>query len=104
MFLTRSGTRAQRLGTSIFGLSLLATLGAAGCTSAGHRRDRRRRSQHPPPPAAAGTSIPFEVFTDDVGTQRRHRARASLIRTSQGYVSFFGHAPPAGVDSRPASG
>lgn len=48
------------------------------------------------PPDAAST-IAFETFSDDAGARASTRTR-TLIRSASAYASFFGHAPPAGVD------
>lgn len=46
---------------------------------------------------SATSTLSFEAFDDDVGTQAATESR-TLIRTARGYQAFFGHAPPAGVD------
>jgi len=79
----------------VLGLALAATLGAAGCTPQdleeffGEVKDSRAQ-----PP---GTAVGFQAFSDDTSAISAKETRA-LIRTSQGYVSLFGHAPPADVD------
>ena len=47
-------------------------------------------------PAAAST-LSFQTFTDDIGPRGATESRA-LIRSAQGYETFFGHAPPGAVD------
>jgi hypothetical protein len=42
-------------------------------------------------------SIPFTVFSDDVG-DKAATERHVLFKTRDAYLGFFGHAPPAGVD------
>jgi len=89
----------KRHGPRIFSLSLLAALGATACggietegyQSAGG--DVREPDALPP----SARAVPFEEFTDDVGTRATNENR-TLIRTARGYQEFFGHAPPAGVD------
>jgi hypothetical protein len=86
---------SRNLGRSILSLSLLAGLGAAGCSPQDFDEvvgDVGDTTSQP-----AGMAIPFEEFTDDVGTRATTESRI-VIRTQQGYVSVFGHAPPAGVD------
>jgi hypothetical protein len=91
----RIGARSRSFGIGVLGLSLAATLVAAGCTPQDLEEflgDVKDGPAQPP-----GTAIPFQTFTDDVSAVSAKETRA-LIRTSQGYVSFFGHAAPAGVD------
>jgi hypothetical protein len=96
MLRTSARKRTFDIGIAIaIGLSLAATLGAAGCTPQdleeifGDVKDA--------PTQSPGTAVPFQVFSDDTSAISAKETRA-LIRTSQGYVSLFGHAPPAGVD------
>lgn len=88
--------RSFDIGIAIgLGLALAAALGAAGCTPQDLEEflgDVKDAPSQPP-----GTAIPFQTFTDDVSAVSAKETRA-LIRTSQGYVSFFGHPAPAGVD------
>ena len=91
----RIEARSRSFGICMVGLSLAATWGAAGCTPQDLEQffgDVKDAPVQPP-----GTAVPFEVFNDDVSAISAKETRA-LIRTSQGYVSFFGHAAPAGVD------
>ncbi len=91
----RNGARKRPFGIGMLGLSLAATLGAAGCTPQDLEEvfgDVKDSPAQPP-----GAAVPFEAFTDDVSAVSAKETRA-LIRTPQGYVSFFGHAPPSGVD------
>ena len=48
-------------------------------------------------PRPGVTAIPFETFRDSVG-DRAGIERRVLIKSAEAYTSFFGHAPPAGVD------
>jgi hypothetical protein len=91
----RIGVRNRSLGIGVLGLSLAATLGAAGCTPQDLEEFFGDVKNPPSPPT--GTAVPFQVFSDDTSAVSAKETRA-LIRTSQGYVSLFGHAPPAGVD------
>jgi hypothetical protein len=94
----RNGARIRAFGISgisVLGLSLLATVGAAGCTPQDLEEFFGDVKNAPTQPA--GTAVPFQIFSDDVSAVSAKETRA-LIRTAQGYVSFFGHAPPAGVD------
>jgi hypothetical protein len=74
---------------------LAATLGAAGCTP--QDLEQFFGDVMDAPTQAPGTAVPFQVFSDDTSAVSAKETRA-LIRTSQGYVSLVGHAPPAGVD------
>jgi hypothetical protein len=92
----RIGARKRMSGIRVVVvLSLAATLGAAGCTPQDLEEffgDVKDGPAQPP-----GTAVPFQTFDDDVSAVSAKETRA-LIRTSQGYLSFFGHAAPAGVD------
>jgi hypothetical protein len=91
----RIGARSGSFCIGILGLSLAAAWGAAGCTPQDLEQffgDVKDSPGQPP-----GTTVPFETFTDDVSAVSAKETRA-LIRTPQGYLSFFGHAAPAGVD------
>jgi len=93
--MVRNGARIRPFGIGMLGLSLLATLGAAGCTPQDLEEFFGDVKDAPTQPA--GTAVPFQVFDDDTSAVSAKETRA-LIRTAQGYVSVFGHAPPAGVD------
>jgi len=90
----------RRPGPRILSLSLLAAIGTAACGGIQTSDDVQSvggdvRGPDAVPPSAR--AVPFDEFTDDVGTQATNESR-TLIKTSRGYNDFFGHAPPAGVD------
>jgi PrcB C-terminal/Antistasin family len=91
----RKGARIKPFSIGVLGLSLAATLGAAGCTP--QDLEEFFGDVKNPPNQPTGTTVPFQVFSDDTSAVSAKETRA-LIRTSQGYVSLFGHEPPAGVD------
>ena len=82
-------------------LAGLATLAAAGCGEGLTGNDDVQqvagdvRAAGAQPDAAS--TIAFEKLSDDVSSRTSTKTR-TLIRTAAGYQSFFGHAPPAGVD------
>src|SRR4051812_50035594 len=102
MLRTDARKRTFDIGIAIvIGLSLAAALGAAGCTPQDLEEffgDVKDGPAQPP-----GTAVPFQTFDDDVSAGSAKKTRG-LVRTPQGYLSFFGHAAPAGAALSAAGG
>ena len=93
----RGISRAGRRASILAGMGALALV---GCGTVGDGSDVQQvngdvSAASPLPPTAS--TIAFQEFSDDVGDRAASENR-TLIRTARGYQSFFGHAPPAGVD------
>ena len=88
-----------------FRLSALASMLALGAALAGCDRSdlievlgqTRAWEGQGATDAPGVASIPFTVFSDDVG-DKASTERHVLLKTRDAYMGFFGHAPPAGVE------
>ena len=87
---------AARLRSAALALTTLL-LAAAGCDRGDFQEFLGEVRPWQGQPDLGGTAVAFVEFKDEVGDLAGTERRA-LIKTREAYQSYFGHAPPAGVN------
>jgi len=95
--MVRGISRAGRRLSLVAAVAAFAVAGCGTVTDGGDVQQVNGDVSNAAPTPAAASTIAFQEFSDDVG-DRASTENRTLIRTSRGYQSFFGHAPPATVD------